>query len=151
MFVECVCYLCGCTDSRQTQPTKGQDAPQLQALIRPHSMQNHTKKQHNKSFPVFSRGDFNAPHLSWYSRSTDTRGMRTTDSTDLIMVSPHESCHMHNRVLQMSNQLTSSTNAPGRPSQPLAQTIYQSSLDYRRSRSHTQAYVEPMSTLKREK
>ena len=37
------------TDSRQAQHTKGQDTQQLQALIRPHNMQNHTKKQHKES------------------------------------------------------------------------------------------------------
>ena len=37
------------TDGRQGQHTKGQDAEQLQALTRPHSMQNHPKKQHKES------------------------------------------------------------------------------------------------------
>ena len=37
------------TDDKQAQHTKGQDAQQLQALTRPHSMQNHTKKQHTES------------------------------------------------------------------------------------------------------
>ena len=37
------------TDGRQAQHTKGQDAQELQALTRPHSMLNHTKKQHKES------------------------------------------------------------------------------------------------------
>ena len=37
------------TDGRQVQHTKGQDAQQLQAITRPYSMQNHTKKQHTES------------------------------------------------------------------------------------------------------
>ena len=37
------------TDGRQAQHTKGQDAQQLQALTRPHSMRNHPKKQHKES------------------------------------------------------------------------------------------------------
>ena len=32
------------TDGRQAEHTKGQDAQQLQALARRHSMQNHSKK-----------------------------------------------------------------------------------------------------------
>ena len=37
------------TDGRQSQHIKGQEAQQLQALIRKHSMQNHTTKQHKES------------------------------------------------------------------------------------------------------
>ena len=37
------------TDDGQAQHTKGQDAQQLEALTRPYSMQNHTKKQHKES------------------------------------------------------------------------------------------------------
>ena len=37
------------TDGRQSQPTKGQDARQLQALTRPHSMQNHTNKRYKEN------------------------------------------------------------------------------------------------------
>ena len=41
--------------SRQEQHTKGQDAQQLQALTRPHCMQNRTKKQHKESKHLLSR------------------------------------------------------------------------------------------------
>ena len=34
------------TDGRRAHHSKGQDAQQLHALTRPHSMQNHTEKQH---------------------------------------------------------------------------------------------------------
>ena len=53
-----VCVFCGSCGSskccimhggRQAQHTKAKDAQQLQALTRPHSMQNHTKKQHKES------------------------------------------------------------------------------------------------------
>ena len=37
------------TEGSQAQHTIGQDAQQLQALTRPHSMQNHPKKQHKES------------------------------------------------------------------------------------------------------
>ena len=36
-------------DGRQAQHTEGQDAQQLQALTRPHSIQNNPKKQHKES------------------------------------------------------------------------------------------------------
>ena len=36
------------TGGRQEQHTKAQDAQQMQALTPPHSMQNHTKKQHKE-------------------------------------------------------------------------------------------------------
>ena len=61
-----------------------------------------------------------------------------TQSTDLIMVfstgtAPQEFRQMLNRVRQMSHkhQHPSSPHARGRHCQRLAQTIYQSTLDYR--------------------
>ena len=42
------------TDGRQSQHTKGQDAQQLQSPTWPHSMQNHTKKQHKESKHLWS-------------------------------------------------------------------------------------------------
>ena len=46
------------------------------------------------------------------------------------------------------HQLPSSPYAPGTPWQRLAQTIYQSSLDYRGRRSPAQVYVKPMNLKK---
>ena len=40
---------------KKTQYTKGYDAQQLQTLARRHSMQNHTKKQHEESKHLLSR------------------------------------------------------------------------------------------------
>ena len=81
-------------------------------------------------------GEFNVHNPAWYSRSIDTRGKKwLTQSTDLIMVfstgtAPQEFVRMQNRVHQMP-YYSSSPHAPGRHCQRLAQTIYQSSLDYR--------------------
>ena len=48
------------TDCRQAQHTKGQYAYQLQVLPRPHSMQNHTTRQHRESAQTlfFTRKNF---------------------------------------------------------------------------------------------
>ena len=54
-------------------------------------------------------GDFNAHHPSWYSRSTNTRGRKMTDSINgMTMVfstgtAPQEFRQMLNRVRQMSH------------------------------------------------
>ena len=73
-------------------------------------------------------GDFNVHHPSWYSRSTDTRGKRMDDS---INGSNFGILNWDSPRRAPPNAEPSSPHAHGRPCQRLAQTIYQSSLDYR--------------------
>ena len=84
-------------------------------------------------------GDFNAHHPSWYSRSTDTRGTKMADS---INGSDYGILNWDSPTRVPANAELSSpdfslasasliSSCSGRHCQHLAQTIYQSSLDYR--------------------
>ena len=76
-------------------------------------------------------GDFNAHNPSWYS----DQPIQVDDSINgyNFGIAPREFRKTQNRVRQMSHlhQLPSSPHAPGSSCQCLAQTIYQSSFDYR--------------------
>ena len=77
-------------------------------------------------------GNFNAHHPSWYSRSTDTRGRKMADP---INGSDYGILNWDNPTSVPPNAEPSSPDvslaSPHAPGRHLAQTIYQSSLDYR--------------------
>ena len=73
------------TDGRQAEHTKGQDAQQVQALARRHSMQNHTKKQHKKSKHLWS----SSQTLKWGDNFRYTKYMEGASRRSLGLQAQH--------------------------------------------------------------